>query len=175
MARKVPRASNFSRLFKEAIQIILSTNLKAVSIAIDQSLCVFVTFTKMNCEKICTFAPRSRNSNDNCSIRLTKVSGQGARACGFGNEIVICFKHLQERKRNDIQMCCYPLKQITNCSGPKVPCPARFFNVFDIIGRERGTHICSKHLTTADCSSEINNHENYVGPSPRKKVSLLSV
>lgn len=129
-----------------------------------------VTFIKMNGDKICVFSPRSRNSSDSCSVRLTKVSGQEARGCGIRYETVICFKHLQDKKRNDSLMCCYPLKETTNCSGQKVPCPTRLFQVFDEIGNETGTHICTKHLTIADSSSEIKSHENYVGPSSRKKV-----
>ena len=125
----------------------------------------------MATEKICVFAPRSRNSADTCGLKLSKLNEQEARACGFSNEIFVCFKHLQEKKRLDSQKCCYPFKE-ANCSNSLVNCPKRLFKTFDKTGTDVGTQICTFHLKEADESSDITEKENYVGPSPRK-VSLI--
>ena len=121
-----------------------------------------------------TFQP----SESKCGGKLTKISTEEARSCGYRGQITVCLSHLNELKRNaeaqyrsDMY---YPSKSCENsCNGVLVPCPQRFFGVFYSLDNECiGTKICGKHLKQADKNNSITKHERYLPPRKRK-VGLL--
>lgn len=125
--------------------------------------------------EVCVLSPRLRHDKVNCNGSIRFVKSSDARQLGFTRDIHICLTHFSQRKTQNSNKCCYPLRD-NQCQGLLGPCPQRLFKVFHFIDKNDdyiGTNICSGHLKEADTNTDVVSLSQYCPPSTRKVYDIF--